>query len=143
MNYIREAIEYLKNYQNLKIAAENLRDRLHELNEELQGYKEINVTDMPGGSAKTPDDAVCNLIFQRDRTKEQYIETVNAITKIEKILNNLEDKEKKILNLSYIMDIPDSNIANYELHCSRITVQRIKKEALRKLAVQLFGIKAI
>jgi hypothetical protein len=47
MNYIREAIDYLRNYQDLKIAAENLEDKINELNGSLEGYKEINNSGMP------------------------------------------------------------------------------------------------
>lgn len=142
MNYIREAIEYLKNYQNLKIAAENLRDRLHELNEALEGYKGVNNSGMPHGSSGAPDDTVCNLIFQRDRTEEYYVKTVEAINKIENTLNKLEPESNKVLNLCYVMDLPEYEIIK-GLNVSRATYHRQRSRAIKELAIQLFGISVI
>lgn len=143
MNYVREAIEYLRNYGDLKIAQENLEDKLHELNGSLEGYKEVNNSGMPGGgSAGAPDDKVCNLIFIRDRTTESLIETNNTIMKIDYILSKLGEEERKIIISSYAEEKSDLLIAE-ELNISRRTFYRYRGEAIRKLAVQLFGIQVI
>jgi RNA polymerase sigma factor (sigma-70 family) len=142
MNYIREAIEFLRNYQDLNIAAENLMDKLNELNAALEGYKEINVTGMPGGSAKAQDDAVCNLIFQRDKAVEHLEETKKAISKIDNALSKLSEEERKILVMSYSQEMTDTQISD-ELNISRRTFYRYRSEAIRKLAIQLFGIQVI
>jgi RNA polymerase sigma factor (sigma-70 family) len=143
MNYIREAIDYLRNYQDLKIAAENLEDKINELNGSLEGYKEINNSGMPGGGGSSaPDDAICNLIFQRDKSIENLDDTNKAIVKIENALSKLSEEEKKILIKSYSQEMTDTQISD-ELNISRRTFYRYRSEAIRKLAVQLFGIQVI
>lgn len=143
MNYIREASEYLRNYKNLKVANQNLADEVMKLKEDLSGYKAIKYSDMPaGGSSVVPDDAICNLMFRLDKTKEQLAENKKALARIEKSLSQLTDEERKVLEAYYVDELSDVE-ATQKLHMSRATFYRVKGKAIRTLAVQLFGIKVI
>jgi len=142
VNYIREAIDYLRNYQNVIIAETNLKDKLRELNGSLEGYKGIKYDDLPSGSAVSPDDRVCNLIFSRDKTKENIKENSDVRKKMDVVLKNLEEEKKQLLILAYATDKSEDDILK-ELNISRATYHRQKGRAIRELAVQLFGIAVI
>lgn len=139
MNYIREAKEFLMNYKDYRIANNNLEDKLNTLNTDLEGHKPINISGTPGTSSYSFDDRLCNLIFERDKTKE-YLETNSAkLTNCENILNNLPEEYRKILIFSYVEYRTETEIM-MDLHMSERTYYRRKEEAIKCLARQLFGI---
>lgn len=139
MNYIREAKEFLMNYKDYRIANDNLEDKLNILNTELEGHKPVNLLETPRASSNSFDDRLCNLIFERDKTKE-YLEANSAkLTNCESILNNLPEEYRKILILSYVEYRTETEIM-MDLHMSERTYYRRKEEAIRCLARQLFGI---
>ncbi|MBU3171368.1 DUF1492 domain-containing protein [Clostridium estertheticum] len=143
MNYIEEAEEYLTNYDNLKISLENLRMDVIELDETFKSIKAINYSGMPhGAGAGEPSDAILNKMFQRDQKKVMYDETLNVITRMEKIFDNLQEADMKILRLWYIDGYRCEQLIK-DLNCSESTIFRNKRKAIRVLAIQLFGLKGI
>ena len=143
MDYVREAKDFLRNYRDYTISLENMKHRLQELETELEGYKPTSYSGMPSGSGGDDevDDRLCNLIFARDRTSQQLVETQEIVDKYEAIVDNLKDEYKKILVLSFIEEKPDILIMD-ELFLSRTSYFRKKGEAIRCFARQLHGIKA-
>lgn len=144
MNYIREAEEILNHYRDLQIANTNLEERLEEIYAQLNDAKAIEISDMPkGGGNNSPDDRICNLIYQRDETEHNLQINRNTLHKIEEILEKLGSENKEIL-LESFDDIgkTDSSIAK-SLGISRTTLIQKRGKALKKFAVQLFGIKAV
>lgn len=142
MNYIWEAKDFLRHYREYENANKNLTDKLNRLNAELEGYKPIDYSGMPHGSDEaSPDDKLCNMIFERDVTKKCLQENKIKIDDCKKILDGLNEEQRKILTMSYIDEQPEVEIIK-KLNLSRRTYFRCKGEALRSLARQLFGIKA-
>lgn len=142
MNYIRETIEYLRNYDNIMNATVNLQERLMELEAALDGYKAIDYSGMPKGGSTAHDDRLCNLIFNRDRTLELLNANLDAELKIKDVIDKLDEETKKILVMAYIQNKGENKIMS-DLSVSRRTYYRMKNEAIRKLAVQLFGIRVV
>lgn len=141
MNYIWEAKDFLKHYREYENANKNLIDKLSKLNAGLEGYKPINYSDMPHGSGEaSPDDKLCNMIFERDVTKNCLKENKIKIDDCEKIIAGLDEECKNILTMSCIDELPEIQIM-HKLNISRANYFRKKGEALRSLARQLFGIK--
>lgn len=142
MNYIRETVEIIKNLDNLRQAEINLKIQIEEVRENLKGYKEINCSGMPGGSAGAPDDRICNLIYQEGILVKNYKNTKSAIKSVEKLLKGLKNDEKELLISVYCDNKTDTEIAeNFKI--SRRTLITKKKEITRKLAIQLFGIASL
>lgn len=141
MDYIYEAKEFLKNYRSYKRADKNLKDKLVDLETALEGYKPINVNGMPGATAENPDDRICNLIFERDKTKEAYEANRQLLEKAEKVLQSMDKELRDILIMSYVEEECDTSIMN-GLHMSERTYYREKGRAIRQLARELWGIKA-
>lgn len=140
MNYIYEAKELLKGYSDYKNANKNLSERLEKLNADLQNVKAISYDDMPHGSSANPDDKLCNMIFERDRTITLLKKNQNEIDRIDEIINNLDAEHKDVLIMAYVEDLPEIVIIN-KLNIARRTFYRYKGEAIRSLARQYFGIK--
>lgn len=143
MNYIREAELYLKDYEHLKKSLSNLKMDIIELNSKLKSVKEINISDMPHGSATiNPDDAIVNQLFILKCKKEMYSETLKKVNKIERVLKELPAEDANILRLWYLEGFRCEQLMK-DMNCSESTIFRIKSKAIRTLAIQLFGIKVI
>ncbi|QLY82247.1 sigma-70 family RNA polymerase sigma factor [Clostridium intestinale] len=144
MNYIHEAKEFLRHYKDIKIANENLRYKIKELNSRLGEVKSMTISDMPkGGGGELPDDKLCNIVFERDKNIEALQKNSLTLTKATTILNKLDEESRKVLILSFIEDDKtDTEIAR-ELKITRPTLNEKRKKALKKFSIQLYGIKAI
>lgn len=147
MDYVREAIEYLKSYNDLARAKENLMTDIREL-KAVTGEISANLDGMPhGGGGSGYDDRVINKLYRLQVAEENYKETVKNMTKIEKVLDDLNegfDNELhgKLLRMWFIENKTKEDIAD-ELFISVRHVFRIKNQAIRRLAIQLFGIRVI
>lgn len=147
MDYIREAIEYLKSYKDMLISLDNLQEEIRELNAEIPGDKAITMNDMPHGSGPSlPDDAIINKLCRLQKAKEEYAFTKKKLEKMDKIIKGLSKGEdeyyEKVLRMWYIDDIDVGQIAK-ELNYTERHIYRIKGIALRKFAIQLHGVKVI
>lgn len=147
MDYIREAIEYLKSYKDLQMAVINLKEEIQKLDAELKGSA-ITYKDMPGGSgALQSDDVMLNKLFRLQQCKLKYAESYREIKRIDRILEGLSEgegneKHTAILKRTFI-DGGDIDVIADELGYSRRQYYRVRNVALRRFAVQLFGIAVI
>jgi ArpU family phage transcriptional regulator len=144
MNYIHEAREFLKHFKDMKIANENLRYKIDEMNEKISEVKGMTISDMPkGGGSNHPDDNLCNAMFERDRCLEALSKNSIKLSRATTIFNKLDKESKEILTMYYIEEEKtDTEIAR-ELGIGRTKLSLKKNSALRKFAIQLFGINAL
>lgn len=142
MDYIREAIERLRHLKNLYKAQENLKDTILDLKLKCQG-KERVLDGMPKGSGSvTYDDEIINNMFKLQQSEAQFKETVAAIKKINKELDGLEEKDRELLVQWYVEKIDRLDLCS-KYNISQSELYRRKDKAIRKFAVQVFGIRVI
>lgn len=146
MDYVREAVEYLKNYDNLDIARQNLKDEIMELQEDLKSVKEIGYSDMPTGSgAEFPDDNIINKMFRLNKAEKEYKSTLVTIKRINKVFekfNKTNPTFAKILKAYFIDCLVEEEILKQFSYSER-HLRRLKQQALRCFAIQIFGIKTL
>ena len=146
MDYIREAVEYLKNYDRLETALENLRDEIKELRIDLKSVKELTYSDMPGGSGSAlPDDATINKIYRLKKAEEEYSSTYKTLKRMNKVFEKFENENKnygRILR-GYFIDCLKEEQLMEDFHYSDRHLRRLKQQALRAFAIEIFGIKVI
>ncbi|MFL0198707.1 hypothetical protein ACJDU8_24595 [Clostridium sp. WILCCON 0269] len=96
MDYIRETVEYLKNYNNLDIARQNLKDEILELEEALKSVGQINYSHIPLGSQiKLPGDNTINKMFRLSKAKEEYRSTLITIKRMDKVFKIFDETNPK------------------------------------------------
>ncbi|KEH98252.1 DUF1492 domain-containing protein [Clostridium massiliodielmoense] len=147
MNYINEAIEYLTSYNDLKIAIKNLKSKENLLKENLEDIKSMSLDGMPKASKVEPDDRIVNIIFKLDQIRNYIKETEGKTKDIDNVLENFRKNDggeeyEKILRFWYIEEWSKVRMAQ-EFNCSERQLYRMRSKAIRKLAIQLFGIKVI
>lgn len=143
MDYIRETVNVIRNYDNIEKSIENLQYKLEDNKYKLQGYKETVISDMPKGSgASEPDDGLCNLLYEQKVLEDNLRSTKKQYANINKLLNGLADDEKKLIVKAYCSEQTDTDIAN-DLNISRQALYTKKRKLIKKLAIQLWGINAL
>lgn len=143
MDYIKEAEWYLRNYRDLKMAVTTIEDELDYLEEELTGAKAIDYSGMPsGGGATLPDDRVVNLLYQKQVKQKTLDLTKLKVKHIETIFNNLGPKDEDLLKAFYLDNLRGNELEG-QFALSERQVYNLKKIAIKRFAIQLFGIKAV
>lgn len=147
MNYIKEAVEYLRNYENLITSTANLRDEILGLKVDLKSVKEISYSDMPHGSsdASLADDAIVNKMFQLKKAEEDYKETSRTLKRMDKTMERFKESNELYFNIlnGYFVDKLTEEQLMKDFSYSDRHLRRIKQNALRTFAIQLFGINAM
>lgn len=133
----QQIVEWLQDYEPMKIGIDNLRETVKDISEENMGID-----------------------YSKDKigpTNKFHSITENAVVKIDKL--DIEHKIKVMSNivnninkaLSSLTDIEKSVIINrcvkgqyyyqfcYKIGSSERTAKRIKKEALKKMVIVIFG----
>lgn len=146
MNYIGEAEIVLWHYRDLYRSIERLDKEIARLIRQA-GPKDIKamVTDEQFGSGR--HDETINILFQIQQLSESRAKTEQELKKIDKILDDISSKAGNenygaILKAWYIKALPKYEIAG-ELGYTERHLYRIKGKAIRKFAINLFGIDAL
>ena len=145
MDYIREAIEFLTNYDNFTTAIINLEMEIAEIKEELKvgQMKAIEYTDMPtGSSSQLPGDKLVNKMYSLQVKESEYALTKKTPKKMNKILSRLPKDDEKVLRSYYILGYREETLFKY-IACSERNFYRIKNQAIRTFAIQLHGINVL
>jgi hypothetical protein len=147
MNYMKEAVEYLRNYENLITSIANLRDEILGLKVDLKSVKELSYSDMPHGSrdAALADDVIVNKMFQLKKAEEDYKETSRTLKRMDKTMERFKDSNEVYYNIlsGYFIDQYTEEQLMKDFNYSDRHLRRIKQNALRAFAIQLFGISAM
>lgn len=143
MDYIKEAEGYLRSYRDLKQSIELIKGEIEYLNEELSGIKAIDYSGMPSGGGSTlPDDRVVNLLYQKQVKQKALESTILKVNHIENIFINLGEKDEKILKAFYLDHLRGIELEG-KFGVSERHAYNLKKTAIKRFAIQLFGIKVV
>lgn len=136
------AIGDLRRYPGLCNSVENLAERVRILEESAANVKGANLDRIPisGGGSHYEDKILSNLV---EKEKKRNLLKVNKQLKaaIEVGLDALTKEERMVLESFYMF--PHKNAADSLisiLHCERATIYRIRRKALYKFTVNMYGI---
>jgi hypothetical protein len=142
MDYVREAIEALKDYNNLITAEKNLVDQINGLMMERDNIKATRIKDVVvNGGNSQPDDAIANNIFKRKVLNLNLHATRKKIECMDRAFARLDDIEGKVLNRLFIIGGKNGiDDLCKELGYERSQVYNIRNDAIRRLSKALFGV---
>lgn len=141
MDYIREAIDQLKEYNSLIAAENNLKNQIAALEFEKENLKAATLSFAPGRGGEEPDDKLINNIYSKQVLRRNLVATQKRIASMDGAFATLTEGEAAVLNRMFVIggkraadDLMDS--LGYE----KAQIYRIKDSAIRKFATALFGI---
>lgn len=143
MDYKYLAIDKLKRYNELKIAENNIRLRIAEIQmnrKSIESPKPSNVPFTTSNTNKTEEKFI-NLIAQEQEETKTLNRTRNEIKQIENAFQNLTDEEHRTLEAFYICRPKDHiEMLMKEFGYEKSNVYNIKDKALEKFTRSLYGV---
>jgi DNA-directed RNA polymerase specialized sigma subunit len=140
VNYYKATEKFLYNYNSLKASTENMKQEIEELD-----YREISAVDYekePSGKtyafhSKTEESAI--YAAEKKKLLEQRIKTTERkLDRIDRAVEALNEIEQKIIKLRYYEGRQWWQIA-YEMRYSEKWCKELRRRAVHKVAIGLFG----
>ena len=142
MNWKREAIDKLKNYEAHRQALENIPREIKRLESAYTGLRSASTENAPvsvGGG--TREDCVLSNIVLRDELKRRLKEARLWTAQVDKALAVLGEEEKLVLDRFYIHRAKGNAGELCErLNVEQATVYRKRDSALRRFTIALYGV---
>lgn len=134
----QQIVEWLQDYEAYKAGVENLKQTIEDVAEEGMG---INYDKDPSGPTNKFNSIVENATLKIDQLDiEHRIKVMtNIVNKIDKALSGLNDIEKEVITNRCIKGFYYYQFC-YKIGASERTAKRIKKEALKKMVIAIFGV---
>lgn len=142
MNWKREAIDKLKNYEVHREALENIPKEIRRLELAYAGIRSATTDGAPiSGGGNTQEDSMLSNIVHRDELKRWLKEAGLWVAQVDKALAALDDEERLVLNRFYIHRAK-GNVGELceRMNVEQATVYRKRDSALRRFTIALYGI---
>lgn len=142
MNWKREAIDKLKNYEVHREALENIPKEIRRLESAYAGIRSATTEGTPmSGGGNTREDSMLSNIVHRDELKRRLKEARLWVAQADKALAALDDEERLVLDRFYIHRAK-GNVGELceRLNVEQATVYRKRDSALRRFTIALYGI---
>lgn len=136
------AIGDLRRYPGLCSSVKNLSERLRILEESAADVKGANLDRIPlSGGGSCYEDKLLNVLVEKEKKRHLLKTDLQLKKAIERGLGALDDEERRVLEGFYMY--PSRNAADSlasRIACDRATVYRIRKRALYKFTVHMYGV---
>lgn len=142
MNWKREAIDKLKNYEAHKQALECLTKEIRRLESAYTGIRSATTDGTPiSGGGNTREDSMLSNIVHRDELKRRLKEARLWVSMVDKALAVLDDEEQLVLDRFYIHLAKGAVEALCEcLNLEKSAVYDRRDKALRHFTLALYGV---
>ena len=142
MNWKREAIDKLKNYEARREALENIPKEIKRLESAYASIRSATTDGTPvSGGSNTREDSMLSNIVHRDELKRRLKEARLWVAQVDKALAVLDDEERLVLDRFYIHRAK-GNVGELceRLNVEQATVYRKRDSALRRFTIALYGV---
>ena len=142
MNWKREAIDKLKNYEAHRQALENIPREIKRLESAYTGLRSASTENAPvSGGGGTREDCVLSNIVLRDELKRRLKEARLWTAQVDKALAVLGEEETLVLDRFYIQRAKGAVEALCEsLSLEKSAVYDRRDKALRHFTLALYGV---
>lgn len=142
MNWKREAIDKLKNYEAHREALENIPKEIKRLESAYAGIRSATTDGTPvSGGGSTREDSILSNIVHRDELKRRLKEARLWVSMVDKALAVLSDEERLVLDRFYIHRAKGAVEALCEsLGLEKSAVYDRRDKALRHFTLALYGV---
>ena len=142
MNWKREAIDKLKNYETRQATLENIPKEIKRLELAYVGICSATTDGTPiSGGGNSREDSMLSNIIHRDELKRRLKEARLWVAQVGKALSVLDDEERLVLDRFYI----HRTKGNVGELCERLNLEKTavydrRDKALRRFTIALYGV---
>lgn len=141
MNWKREAIDKLKNYEAHQEALTNIPKEIKRLESAYAGIRSATTDGTPvsvGGN--TREDSMLSNIVHRDELKRRLQDARLWVAQVDKALTILTDEERLVLEKLFIHPMKGTITSlSEQLDVDKTTVYKRRDSALRRFTIALYG----
>lgn len=141
MDNYSKVIELLKKYKMIQITIENLEQEINYVKEdtELRGISYDGISTSPTNEIKSIVESTVLGNIEKMEYLEHLIKRHKIdIDKLEKALGGLEEIERQIVTEKYC-EGKQWYVVSYNASCSESTAKRYRRDAIKKMAIAIFG----
>lgn len=141
MNWKREAVDKLRNYEPHKRAIENIPKEIKRLESIYAGIRSATTDSTPvSGGSNTREDVMLSNIVHRDELRRRLREARLWVSMVDKALAVLDDEERLVLDRFYIHQ-RKGNVGELceRLNVEQSSVYRKRDSALLRFTLALYG----
>lgn len=143
MNYFKATEQLLSSVPTLEQALENINSRLQRLTESGKPH-DVRAVDLKKefSTARAANDALedCLAVVECKRNRD---DTQGKLDDIMRVLEQLPDESKKLLELWYIKQYPKHDIMSEMYIESSATIYKLRNKAVAEFALMYYGASAI
>lgn len=142
MNWKREAIDKLKNYEVHRQALDSIPLEIKRLESIWTGIRSADTDSVPvSGGGSTREDVMLSNIVHRDELKRRMKEARLWVSQVDKALAVLDDEERLTLDRFYLHPIKGAiDDLCEQMNVEKATVYRRRENALRRFTIALYGV---
>lgn len=143
MDYVKEAENYLRHYASLKKSVEHAQYMIERLTYKSRP-REVGAAqnDVTGVAAQCPGNTLQEM-YELQRWQSVREESLHEIGHIERLLEGMDEKERRILEMWYVQKMDKLDIAQEMGYETRKSVYEIRDRGLKSFSVFLFGLQAL
>lgn len=142
MDWKREAIDKLKNYEARRAALENIPGEIKRLESACTGIRSATDGGVPvAGGGRTREDTMLSNIVRREELKRLLKEARLWVVQVDRAMAVLDGEERLVLDHLYIHQAK----GNVGTLCERLNLEKTavydrRDKALRRFTVALYGV---
>lgn len=143
MDYVKEAENYLRHYASLKKSVEHAQYMIERLTYKSRP-REVGAAqnDVTGVAAQCPGNTLQEM-YELQRWQSVREESLHEIGHIERLLEGMDEKERRVLQMWYVEKMNAADVAADFGYDERRSVYNLKGKALKNFSVILFGVSAL
>lgn len=142
MNYYSITEEYLKNYKPLKASIENMRKEIEDLDYYVASSPSLEYIGEKKYKQSSTENAVINIENKKKKIENNINSIESKLERIEKGIETLNETEKYVIVERYFEGRQWWVIA-YKLKYSERWCKELRRRAVEKISISLFGEKAM
>lgn len=141
INWKKEAIDELKNYEDLKESIHSLNERIALTQNQIYNISACQIGERVGNSSGNGDDVRLNKMVELEELKARKLITQKRVQLVQNALDKLNNEQRRILELFYIKRpnaYMDELMQSFSIE--QAEVYRRKNDALRRFTELMYGI---
>ncbi len=136
LDKIKEVEKWLYTYKSIQAGIENLKEQLWALSDAGSG---VDTTREAVSKTNKFSSQVEDTVMKMRLLEDRILNMENKIIQVDRALESLSDAEREVIGYFYIQNKNYFEFT-YKLYKSERTCKRIKRQALEKLKIALFGV---
>jgi len=140
MNYRKQTIRELEEYNYLLSAVENCKNRIVELEEKMVRLRSVRTDEETVRSSRKEEDRLCMLLDEKQKEIWNYQSIHMKISRFDRAMRAISDEDRTVLQACFLHQNNTPEDAAWELGVEKSSLYKKRNRALAHFTKALFGV---